>query len=419
MTIGNPKRRSTDSTSTSAWYPYYAGFSGAFAADILRSVGGGEDFTVLDPWNGSGTTTAQAARQGVGCIGVDINPVMTVVAKARCLSRFEYPSLEPLSRTLLAGIQKADCSDDDPLLQWFSRGAISTIRGIEDTLSSMFVKHSVPVTKSPDVDELSPLACFFYLALFRTVRHLLRLRYSSNPTWLRKSAATTIDLSQANITEAFERQLTCLLPFAPFEFHCLSRAAISVKLGTSLHLPLVNSSIDLVLTSPPYCTRIDYAVSTSAELALLRMGAEADTLRRSMMGTTTVPHTPPLENQDWGRTCLRFLESVRVHASRASSSYYYKNHVQYFDQLFSSLAEIMRVLRSKGTCCLVVQDSYYKEIHNDLIKIVREMGSNLGFTLTHSVKFPIARTLAAVHPGVKRYRQTFTATEAVLVFSRA
>ncbi|WP_410712175.1 DNA methyltransferase [Bradyrhizobium sp. BEA-2-5] len=38
---------------------------------------------VLDPWNGSGTTTSVANGAGLTAVGIDINPAMAVVAKAR------------------------------------------------------------------------------------------------------------------------------------------------------------------------------------------------------------------------------------------------------------------------------------------------------------------------------------------------
>ena len=44
---------------------------------------------MLDPWNGSGTTTYAAAQLGHSSIWLDLNPVMVIVARARLLSPSE------------------------------------------------------------------------------------------------------------------------------------------------------------------------------------------------------------------------------------------------------------------------------------------------------------------------------------------
>ena len=95
------------------------------------------------------------------------------------------------------------------------------------------------------------------------------------------------------------------------------------------------------------------------------------------MGTSTVPSTSGIADSKWGRTCNSFLEGVREHPSKASSGYYYKSHVAYFGSLYRSLRELARVLKDGGHLILVVQDSYYKDIHNDLPLIVAEMAEGL------------------------------------------
>jgi len=49
--------------------------------------------------------------------------------------------------------------------------------------------------------------------------------------------------------------------------------------------------------------------------------------------------------------------------------------------------EIDRTLRESGQCILVVQDSYYKDIHLDLAMIVTEMGSLLSWQLLERLDF--------------------------------
>ena len=82
--ISTPKTSGCSrSTGRSRFYDYYAGYSDSFAHDVIRSLDLCPDSTVLDPWNGSGTTTYAAGCLGLKAVGLDVNPSMTLVAKAR------------------------------------------------------------------------------------------------------------------------------------------------------------------------------------------------------------------------------------------------------------------------------------------------------------------------------------------------
>ena len=126
---------------------------------------------------------------------------------------------------------------------------------------------------------------------------------------------------------------------------------------------------------------------------------------------------PPEPRREWGRTCLELLDAIQHHRSKASRSYYLKTHLQYFDDLYRSLGEISRCLRDSGHCVLVVQDSFYKEIHNDLPTIVVEMSRDFGWSLHVRRDFPVARSMAGVNPAVGRYRDNMCTTESVLWFT--
>jgi hypothetical protein len=67
---------------------------------------------------------------------------------------------------------------------------------------------------------------------------------------------------------------------------------------------------------------------------------------------------------------------------------------------------------------LVVQDSYYKEVQNDLPQVFIEMATGLGWNLKRKIDFQVKQTLAGVNPEVRSYRTSFQATESALVFSK-
>jgi len=55
-------------------------------------------------------------------------------------------------------------------------------------------------------------------------------------------------------------------------------------------MPLRDNSVDLIITSPPYLTRIDYAVTTAPEIIFLGCSTKVEfhRLRRTIMGSTCI-----------------------------------------------------------------------------------------------------------------------------------
>jgi hypothetical protein len=121
---------------------------------------------------------------------------------------------------------------------------------------------------------------------------------------------------------------------------------------------------------------------------------------------------------NWGKTCNTFLTELRNHRSKASSGYYLKTHLDYYYKLYRSLGAIASALKNEGLAILVVQDSHYKEIHNDLPAIVTEMAATYSLNLIRRDDFKLARTRAASHPHSRAYKSTSRAVEAVLCFAK-
>jgi DNA modification methylase len=420
--VDNPKRRGAESA-PSTWYPYYAGFSESFAESVLSTTGVSEGDWVLDPWNGSGTTTAKAASLGLNACGYDLNPVMVVVAKARSLDAAEYSSLKPLSIAISRKARKRfDICADDPLLEWLLPHSVAEIRAVEAAIQTLLVddKQYLDV-RTRGTDTISDLAAFFYVALFRTLRRILTPFRTSNPTWLKQPVSRYARLrpSGDTIRAAYKAEVTKILPQSMIGQQGLRGKRI-LQVASSEKLPLTEASVDIVLASPPYCTRIDYAVATSVELSLLGFVRDAEfrDLRRGLIGTTTVPKVAPGISKDWGGTCLSFLERLKSHSSKASATYYYKNHLQYFQSISASLSEIGRVLKLGGKSVIAVQDSYYKDLHNNLPLIFAEMALFRGLDLQEKYDFPLSRTMAGVNPSANGYRASSGAIESVLILKK-
>ena len=430
----NPKRIPSDpisKMSKSSWYDYYAGYSPDFVQDVLTYLNLSNDAVVLDPWNGSGTTTQVAEDIGYFAIGYDINPVMVIVAKARGLDPGVFASLSSLCNDLLKKAATYQISlhlNDEPLETWLTQESAVFMRNIERAIQQLLVGgqeyHLFYCEQSLDL--ISTLAAFFYTALFRTLRKSLAPFWSSNPTWIvTPQKEQRLDLPLTQIHSRFKQEVSDMAQVLDGlnskETRLLNNLGRSrLNIATSTNLPLPDNSVDAVISSPPYCTRIDYAIATKPELAILGCGTQDDlrALRERMIGSPIIAKQIPNIQTAWGKSCLTFLEAVYNHSSKASSTYYYKNLLQYFDLIFRSFIEINRTLLNGKHCVLVAQNSYYKDILIDLPAIFVEMGDSIGWRLSHRSDFDVKHSMVDANHRAKKYRNSAKVAESVLLFSK-
>jgi len=193
-----------------------------------------------------------------------------------------------------------------------------------------------------------------------------------------------------------------------------------LDVAESSNLPLPDDHVDLVISSPPYCTRLDYAMSTCIELTLLGYSPSSSLkdLRRAMIGSPVIKKGMHYANQKlWGKSCNEFLNAVSLHKSKAARSYYHKTLAQYYDSIYCSLGEISRVLKKGGSCILVVQDSYFKDVHNDVPKIVEEMCMVHHMNLVNKYEYQCSLNYVNINKRARAYRKGH-ATESVLIVKK-
>lgn len=420
FTVPSPKRR-TSVESFTKLFPYYAGFPESFVRTVLSSEAIKPGSVIYDPWNGSGTTTAVASEMGLPSIGIDINPVMVIVAKARLLPRSELSSLRPLAAAVLerARAGNAELNATDPLARWFVPKTARILRGVERGIRDLLVEQKAGWT----VDEISSMAAMLYVALFSSYREHTRAFRGSNPTWLKapKDQKDRVRITSSAVEAGFRQAIDRVssLYDAPTR-NPLGASPGDIRLAdaTSIVPP---TRVDCILTSPPYCTRIDYTAATRVELAIVDALLKIDPaeLSRSMIGTTKVPTHIVERKQSWGETCNRFLDAVQAHKSKASSGYYLRTHLDYFDKMHRSMANMTDALRKDGFAIMILQDSYYKEVHNDVPQVISEMAAGCGLNLKQRRDFKSPNCMSRINSRSPSRETRSGAVESVLVFRKS
>jgi hypothetical protein len=245
----------------------------------------------------------------------------------------------------------------------------------------------------------------FQHTLGLAIKQTLSIKPSTNPSW--KNPGARVEIDAHSLGELFQLSQNVL---AQNQAGLKADIPTEVVLGDSRDLFLSTGSVDAVITSPPYCTRLDYARAMAFELALhgpargVPDEQSASQLRRSMMGTTMIrrQRSAFLESS----TTLEVSELIRQveqHPSYASARYYGPWFRQYCEDADISLSEIARVLRVDGRCVIVVQDSYYKDVHIPLDRIFAALAVRHGLAVEWCSSWSASHVLALSNPRTRAY----------------
>lgn len=399
------------------WYPYYAGYPEAFVSGVIDRFGCGAK-SVIDPWSGSGTTGAVAARLGLDVLGIDLNPVLTIIAKGRMsIGTGSRASLDLVCAIESAAPAANGVQGADLLERWFTPRSAAQIRSIR---AEILRDLSVDDTPQGPIgfDALASDRCFALCCLFLAVRDILRPFRGTNPTWIQfpESQRNRLRPTRTAISARFRSYGDWLYQRLRGEaFERLGDWRFVTASATAM--PVQTDSFDMTVTSPPYATRIDYVRGSLPELAVLGFDMEAvDSLRRRTTGGPTVRNSDAGEAKLLSGYGLRLTKKIAQHSSKGSRGYYGPWIHRYLGQLQAGLRETSRVTRSGGPVCIVVQDSFYKELHIDLQRIVSETMSELGRSEVHRVDFRAPNVRSRMNPRARAHRRRRQHHETLLIF---
>jgi hypothetical protein len=391
----SPKRPLAETTGLADLFPYYAGFSFDWACSKVSELSSGDSSQlVLDPWNGAGTTTQAARYDGNPTVGIDRNPVATLVAQLRCVvGKRAKASGAPTENS------GTSSQSNDPLTHWFGPATARRIREWVNLLQESDCK-----TRTLGI-----------VGIFRVVRSLTKDFEGSNPTWVRQAKADTdrINLRRAELDESIINESNLLLRRLVSDPGGSGNAVLIT--ASSHQIPLMNNSVGVILTSPPYLTRIDYAVAYARELAVLGIDVLGSReLRSSLMGTTLI-RPVRVDGPAFGPLAADLLRRVSSHPSKASNGYYLKQVKQYLDDLCLSFDEITRVAKIDAAFCLVVQDSFYKDEPVSLAEICIDEATRRGWGFESRSAFPVRRSLTTLNSSARKYKKS-QVEESVITF---
>ncbi len=339
---------------------------------------------VLDPMVGSGTTLVESRLRGRHAVGCDIDPLAVLIAGVKSRPLPDESIAGPLDQ-LMARVD----SDIGCLL----KGRVPSEVTARSTPPEF---HNRDYWFAPEVAaELSLLA--FHLqdtAMPVVVREFLWVAFSS-VILARSSVANARDIIHSRhhffahekvprVTERFRQRVEKMRrQMKVFTDACMGQVDLEVtaQVGDARALPCKSESIDLVFTSPPYATALDYP----------RAHFLAVPWMRSVLGLdlpSYLARTPGYIGSERGRLPKAFVidpdlaafeQTVNVlNALRASSTPQAKLAQRYFVDMKRALLEMARVLKPGGNTIIVVCPSHIRKTEVPTHRVLGELGRDCG-----------------------------------------
>ena len=246
------------------WVPWIAGFSGDFVADLIRKNLGHKG-VVLDPFAGVGTTLVEAVLNGHKAIGFEINPYAALACRAKLYAfHVSVETLRSEMEKLASFLAEKLSSNETPqsiVPKGFqTRSPFYSPRVLRKVL---FLQDFINAIRNPGIQGL------FRLAFASTmVRYS---NYSYEPSLGRRKSAGKDDIRDFPVVREIVQKLEEMAEDITWYQGTISKAQMPE--AQVIHESffqyrsfLPPSSVDLVITSPPYLNNYHYNRNTRPQL---------------------------------------------------------------------------------------------------------------------------------------------------------
>lgn len=347
-----------------------------------------EEFTkennsaVLDPFCGSGTTLVESLRRSKCSVGIDCDPLASLIANAK------VTIISPSRLRELGALIRKRWKDPGGTLElpmpglvnfghWFSGSAWAWLQSLLRVIASLECSES----------ERRFLICIFS----SIIRWVSNADDQTQKTYVSGTLKKKPPEVVPTFWKAFDRALVAV---QELESHRLEDAVSECIVGSAANIPLNRKSIDLVVTSPPYLDSVDYMYNFMLEYFWLgpMLGvpdrATFNRMRREVIGAKN-----PLQKESLALPqCLNdLIDEADILPSRLPATR------DYCFSMAAHFASAARVMRDDARYVLVIGNSQTRKgalpIHDSLIRLAADAGLSFEKAFAyrirrHYMKFP-------------------------------
>ncbi|MBL8207301.1 MAG: hypothetical protein JNM09_23915 [Blastocatellia bacterium] len=379
--------------------------------------------TVLDPMAGSGTTLVEARLKGRHAIGYDLDPLARLIAKVKA-QVLDDKEVERACETLMARSmrdlialqthqvtqalqRRAQLPEFVNRDYWFLPEVASAL-----ALLAWHIEH---------LETLQPVREFFWVAFSSLI--LAKTSVANARDIIHSRHHFQQHPQTPDVLEKFAKRIKQMRKQAnEFQTLCAQAppAKVEARLGDARKLCLRAESIDLVFTSPPYVTALDYTRAHFLAVAWMQaaLGVGLDEYRacasryigsESGRLANMTQENDSLEELDQANAVLAQLEQKSLRQAALTR--------RYFNDMHSVFGKVVQVLRPRRHAIIVVCPSHIRKIVVPTHEILAEIGRSHGLRLKLQHTRTISERLRVMPYLQEAFGQRMD-TEYVLVFQK-
>ena len=372
--LHQPSARKDPKYVTHGLHPYKGKFYPQLAKGLINLSGLRPGGKIFDPFCGSGTTLLEGYLNGFQTFGCDFHPLAAKIAKAKVGILDVNPDVvREAVGTLVKRIEQAPnrlpeereqlyehCLDE--IDRWFPTPVVYKLnwllRSIR-TVSEGVIRDFLEVVLSSIIREVS-----------QQEPDDLRIRKRKKP--IQDANVFGLYLDALDIQYERIERFWSVRGYSPSKFKpCKIVEGDSRKASTLDQLDLKDSSIDLILTSPPYATAPPY-IDTDRLSLLVLFGMDASSRRpieQALVGSREINTIERRQLEDsltdeatgLPKTLVDYLKDLHHRVSKASVGFRRKNMPSLLLRFFRDMGVILencaRVLRPRGEAMIVIGDN--------------------------------------------------------------
>ena len=362
------------------WYPFVEGYSKDFINSILNEMNR-SNLVCLEPFSGSGTTSLELQNNNIPCYAFEINPLMYNIAKVKLENNYDLKELEFWHNF----IQKKRIISNINLKTEFStlyEGEEKTKWNYNEVVGKAIQKLNISINQIKE-EKYKDLFLVVLASILLDVSNLYRngkcLSYKKN--W------KEITFLEIDVFKKFDDKINKEIKV---DIQSIKKSTQNNKdllfnedSRIGIEKRILDNSIDLVITSPPYLNSRDYTDTYMLELKTLGLTKTLKDIKK--LRENTLRSHVQIKWQDSESINNKTLENTfdLLAKSIKKEQLWNSSILDMIRLYFVDIQKIFHILykkmKQKGRIYFNVSNSAYFNVLINTIDICGEIATNEGF----------------------------------------